>query len=187
MNQSATSNAREHDASGITQNDQNDQYLTFIMQKEEYGVPILSVQEIRGMENVTPIPNAPEYVKGVINLRGTVVPIIDLRQRFGLENLTYDTTTVVIVLKVETQKGEKIMGIVVDAVSDVYSIADEDMREAPDLGEQVDTHYIQGLVNVNETMVIILDIKHLLGQEDVPQMSGEVLEQIKNNPSTDAS
>ncbi|MFT7566222.1 MAG: purine-binding chemotaxis protein CheW, partial [Pseudoalteromonas distincta] len=99
------------------------QFLTFIMADEEYGVDILTVQEIRSWEEITVLPNAPEFVKGVINLRGTIVPIIDLRLRFGLPSVDYGPLTVVIVVKIEFELGSKIIGVAVDAVSDVYSIA----------------------------------------------------------------
>lgn len=162
------------------ENEQTDQYLTFIMADEEYGVDILSVQEIRGWETVTPIPNAPSHVKGVINLRGTIVPIIDLRQRFGLKNVEYGPLTVVIVLKVVTAKGSRIMGIVVDAVSDVYSLSVDDMKSAPDLGDHVNTLYIKGLVSVNSKMVILLDINELLGTDTIPEVSISAIKELKD-------
>ncbi|RLT92559.1 MAG: purine-binding chemotaxis protein CheW [Ketobacter sp.] len=170
----------EMDVSG-RENEQTDQYLTFIMASEEYGVDILSVQEIRGWESVTPIPNAPPHVKGVINLRGTIVPIIDLRQRFGLEKVEYGPLTVVIVLKVATRKGARVMGIVVDAVSDVYSLAGDDMKSAPDLGDHVNTQYIKGLVNVNNKMVILLDINELLGADTIPDVSINAIKELKES------
>jgi len=148
-----------------------EQYLTFIMAGEEYGVDILAVQEIRGWESATPLPNAPPHVKGVINLRGTIVPIIDLRQCFGMEAIEYSAITVVIVLKVVTTESEKVMGIVVDAVSDVYSLSEGDLQVAPDLGNSVNTEVIKGLVSVNEKMVILLDIDQLLTLEDIPNLS----------------
>lgn len=147
------------------------QYLTFIMANEEYGVDILSVQEIRGWEKVTPIPNAPAHVKGVINLRGNIVPIVDLRQRFGMNQVEFSPITVVIVLKVETIRGPKVMGIVVDAVSDVYYVSNQDLKSAPDLGDSVNTSYIKGLVSVQGKMVILLDINTLLGGEDLPDLA----------------
>ena len=159
--------------------EQTNQYLTFIMAGEEYGVDILSVQEIRGWESVTPIPNAPAHIKGVINLRGTIVPIIDLRQRFGLTKAEYGPLTVVIVLKVTTAKGHRIMGIVVDAVSDVYSLSSEDMKAAPDLGDNVNTSYIKGLVNVASKMVILLNINELLGTDTIPEVSPGALKDLK--------
>lgn len=155
----------------------NDQYLTFIMAGEEYGVDILCVQEIRGWESATPLPNAPPHIKGVINLRGTIVPIVDLRQCFGLDGIEYTAVTVVIVLKVRTDDGDRIMGIVVDAVSDVYALEEKDMRAAPDLGNAVNTEFIRGLVNVQNKMVILLDIDKLLTLDDVPNLS-KISEQI---------
>ena len=155
-------NSLTHDAEG------EDQYLTFIMDREEYGVDILSVQEIRGWETATPIPNSPKHVRGVINLRGTIVPLIDLRLRFGLPAKEYSQTTVVIVLKVPTKSGKSsVMGIVVDAVSDVYSLSNDALREAPDLGENVNTDYIKGLANVNGKMVILLEISKFLNVEEI--------------------
>lgn len=138
------------------------QYLTFIMAGEEYGVDILAVQEIRGWEQSTVIPNAPDYIKGVINLRGTIVPIMDLRARFGLARVEYSPVTVVIILKVDGQHGERVMGIVVDAVSDVYTIAEGTTRRAPELSEDNNSVFIKGLVNVNDKMVILLDVASLL-------------------------
>lgn len=154
--------------------DDTQQYLTFIMADEEYGVDILSVQEIRGWEITTQIPNAPPYVKGVINLRGTIVPIVDLRQKFGITQLNYGPTTVVIVVKVLLEQGQKIIGIVVDAVSDVFSIGDTSVRAAPDFGNDTDLRFIKGLANVQDKMIILLDINTLLGTEillDVSQLS----------------
>lgn len=147
-----------------------EQFLTFIMAGEEYGVGILCVQEIRGWESATPLPNAPPHIKGVINLRGTIVPIIDLRQCFGMESIEYTPVTVVIVLKVNTEKGMRVMGIVVDAVSDVYTLAESDMRPAPDMGGATNTEIIRGLVNVDKKMVILLDIDKLLTMEEIPNL-----------------
>ncbi len=139
-----------------------EQYLTFIMNDEEYGVDILSVQEIRGWEPVTPVPNSPAHVKGVVNLRGIIVPIVDLRAKFNLENVEYGPLTVVIVLRVQFDGNDRVMGVVVDAVSDVYGLSLEDMQTAPDLGDHVDTNYIRGLAAVDEKMIVVLDIDALL-------------------------
>jgi purine-binding chemotaxis protein CheW len=143
-------------------NRDGNQYLTFMLAGEEYGVDILRVQEIKGWNNVTPIPNTPKYIKGVINLRGTIVPIIDLRERFNLDSIPYGLTTVVIVLRIESEKGSRIMGIVVDAVSEVYNIRASDLKAAPDFGQAISTDFVQGLATVDEKMVIVLDIDHLL-------------------------
>jgi purine-binding chemotaxis protein CheW len=138
------------------------QFLTFIMANEEYGVDILAVQEIRGWEEITEIPNSPSYVKGAINLRGTIVPIIDLRARFNLKPISYSSLTVVIVVKVALEAGDKIMGIVVDTVSDVYSITESDARDVPDVANTDNTEFVKGLVNVGEKMVVLLDLKRVL-------------------------
>ncbi|NOY62520.1 MAG: purine-binding chemotaxis protein CheW [Gammaproteobacteria bacterium] len=140
------------------------QYLTFILNGEEYGVDILRVQEIKGWDTVTPIPNTPCYIKGVINLRGAVVPIVDLRERFGLDNIEYGATTVVIVLKVISGDSDRTVGIVVDAVSDVHNVGEEEMKPSPDFGNSIDTNFISGLATVNEKMVIIIDIDRLLNE-----------------------
>ncbi len=143
------------------------QYLTFILAGEEYGVDILRVQEIKGWDTVTQIPNTPEYIRGVINLRGTIVPIIDMRVRFGLEDLGYGPTTVVIVLKVNSDDKSRIMGIVVDGVSDVYNMPDEEIKPSPDFGSAVDTDFVKGLATVNEKMVIVLDIDHMCNSDEL--------------------
>lgn len=138
------------------------QYLTFILSNEEYGVDILRVQEIRGWDGATTIPNAPDYVLGVVNLRGTVVPIIDLRKRFNMENVEFTDETVVVVVKVSHQNGERTVGMVVDAVSDVYNVAVGDINMAPDVGSKVSMEFIKGLTTVNNKMIIILNIDELI-------------------------
>ena len=145
------------------------QYLTFMLAGEEYGVDILRVQEIKGWDSVTPIPNTPAYILGVINLRGTIVPIIDLRLKFGLEKLQYGPTTVVIVVKVNNigTNRSRIMGIVVDGVSDVYSMPDGDIKSSPDFGVSVDTGYVRGLATVNNKMVIVLEIDNMLNSKEL--------------------
>jgi purine-binding chemotaxis protein CheW len=144
-----------------------EQYLTFILAGEEYGVDILRVQEIKGWDTVTPIPNTPAYVKGVMNLRGTIVPIIDLRQRFGLEHLAYGATTVVIVLQVLRGERSRIMGLVVDAVSDVHNVDGECLKPPPEFGSAIDTEFVKGLATVDEKMIIVLDIDYLLNSEEL--------------------
>lgn len=138
------------------------QVLTFVLDGEEYGVDILRVQEIKGWDRVTPIPNTAECVRGVINLRGTVVPIIDLRLRFAKPAIEYSKTTVVIVLRVQAQRGERTVGLVVDAVSDVYTIASSQLRDAPELGGNAAARCVSGLATVGEKLVILLDIDQLV-------------------------
>ena len=135
-----------------------DQYLTFALGEEQYGVQILRVQEIKGYTGVTRIPNTPEYVKGVLNLRGTIVPIVDLRMKFGMEQQEYNKKTVIIVVEV---KG-RIMGIIVDAVSDVMNIAAKDIQPAPEFGGSVDVGFINGIGSYGEKLVAFLDIDRVL-------------------------
>ncbi len=150
----------------------SEQYLTFYVDKEEYGVDILSVQEIRGWEPATAIPNAPDYVKGVINLRGTVVPIIDLRRRFGIKQFDYSSVTVVIVVKVKAGNREKVMGIVVDAVSEVSNFDHSNIQAAPELTDNKNTAFVKGLGSTEESMVILLDINKLLSTDEDLDLSG---------------
>ena len=153
---------------GIGANSEEDQLLTFILANEEYGVDILRVQEIKGWDSVTPIPNTPDYIRGVINLRGTIVPIIDLRLRFSLEQLDYGPTTVVIMLKVMSdEKHSRTMGIVVDGVSDVYNMPNEQIKPSPDFGTALETDFVKGLATVSEKMVIILEIDNILNAKDL--------------------
>lgn len=150
-----------------------DQFLTFMLAGEEYGVDILRVQEIKGWDSVTPIPNTPEYIQGVINLRGTIVPIIDLRSRFGLETVEYSPVTVVIVLRVEDADNgnSRVMGLVVDAVSDVYNVPEDSIKPAPDFGSVVDVNFVKGLATLDETMVIVLNIDRLLNANEMAEVS----------------
>ncbi len=140
-----------------------DQVLSFILGHEEYGVDILRVQEIKGWENTTPIPNTPNYVMGVINLRGAVVPIIDLRVRFGLKEITYNETTVVIIVRSEDSAGaQKIIGLVVDGVSDVYTINKKELQIVPEMSGTVQSEYVHGLATINDQLVIILHVDPLI-------------------------
>ncbi len=142
-----------------------DQFLSFFLDGEEYGVDILRVQEIKCWENATEIPNAPEYIKGVINLRGTIVPIVDLRLRFGLEPVEYTKTTVVIVLKVISAERERTVGFVVDAVSEVYNIENGLLQPPPEMGDSLDLDFVKGLTAINNNMVVLLDVDRLIEDE----------------------
>jgi len=139
------------------------QFLSFTLGDEEYGVDILRVQEIRSWEPVSRIPNVPSYEKGVVNLRGAIVPIIDLRERFGLGYLQYTPLTVVVVLQIQTEEGRtRVMGVVVDSVSDVIDVDKKTIQNAPNFGTKVSTEFINGLASVNERMVMLLDVEKLL-------------------------
>lgn len=143
------------------------QFLSFTLGKEEYGVDILRVQEIRSWEPVSRIPNVPSYEKGVVNLRGAIVPIIDLRERFQLGLSHYGPTTVVVVLQVRIGEKVRVMGVVVDAVSDVIDVDKTTVQSAPNFGVKVSTEFISGLVSVSGRMVMLLDVDKLLKLEGV--------------------
>lgn len=146
---------------------QQKQFLTFQLADEAYGVDILKVQEIRGWEPVRVIPNAPYFVKGVLNLRGAVVPIVDLRERFGLSSAEYTQKTVVIVLSVKHNAGQFVIGVVADTVSDVLDIKLEEIKSSPNFGTQIDTRYMQGMHVYKKNMIMLLDVDKLLNPDEV--------------------
>ena len=147
----------------MSDNEVNRELLVFALGKEEYGIDILKVQEIRGYDAVTSIANSPVFIKGVINLRGNIVPIVDLRIKFGLGNVVYDQFTVVIIINVS----QRTMGIVVDGVSDVMTLASDQLRSAPEFGSALDTAYILGLGTVENRMIILVDIEKLMTSADM--------------------
>ena len=138
------------------------QYLSFFLGGEEYATDILRVQEIKGWDTVTRVPYSPVYILGVINLRGAIVPVIDLRVRFSLTDATFDSATVIIVVHVAGSRGERVVGIVVDAVSDVYSVAEGSIQPPPDVMGSIDHMFVTGLARLDERLVIILDIERLV-------------------------
>ena len=139
------------------------EYLAFRLGEEEYGIDILKVQEIRGYENVTRIANAPAFIKGVINLRGIIVPIVDMRIKFNLGEPSYDQFTVVIILSI----ANRVMGMVVDSVSDVTTLQPEQIRPAPQMGTALHTDYLIGLGTLEERMLILLDIERLMSSAEM--------------------
>jgi purine-binding chemotaxis protein CheW len=146
---------------------QIEQFLTFQLAGEAYGVEILKVQEIRGWEAVRVIPDTPNFIKGVLNLRGVVVPIVDLRERFSLERSKYSAKTVVIVLCVEHDTNSFVMGIVADAVSDVLDIKMEDIKKTPHFGAKINTRYMRGMHVYKQRMIMLLDVDKLLDPDEV--------------------
>jgi len=138
-----------------------DEYLTFRLGEEDYGVDILRVEEIRGYEAVTRIPNQPIYVKGVLNLRGAIVPIFDLRERLGMKLRAYDKETVVIVIGTKDSEGGRSVGVIVDEVSDVLHAEATDIKNAPDFGTTLDTDYISGLASSGDRMIMLLNADKL--------------------------
>lgn len=143
------------------------EFLTFQLGKEEYGIDILKVQEIRGYDAVTTIANAPEFIKGVINLRGIIVPIVDLRIKFNLENVTYDQFTVVIILSLF----DRVVGMVVDSVSDVLTLQSAQIKEPPTFSTSMNTQYIIGIGTIDERMLILVDIERLMSSSEMDLVS----------------
>ena len=139
------------------------QFLSFQLGAEEYGIDILRVQEIRAYEKATRIPNTPAFIKGVINLRGIIVPVVDLRMKFGLETAEYNEVTVLIVLNL----GERTIGVVVDKVSDVLALGAGDIRPAPEFTSSVDNAFVRGLATLDQRMLIIADIERLMTGADM--------------------
>jgi purine-binding chemotaxis protein CheW len=147
--------------------DKEGKYLTFTLAEEEYGIGILKIKEIIGMMPITSVPRTPEFVKGVINLRGKVIPVIDLRLRFGMEELEYTERTCIIVVEIEGQTGIISIGIVVDAVSEVLNIKNEDIEDTPAFGAKLDTQYILGMAKMEGGVKILLDIDQVLNTEEL--------------------
>jgi len=139
------------------------EFLSFTLGEEEYGIDIQKVQELRGYDTVTRIANAPEYIKGVVNLRGIIVPIIDMRIKFKLGAPSYDQFTVVIVLNI----AGRVVGMVVDSVSDVITLTAEQIKPAPEMGAVLDTDYLIGLGTLDERMLILVDIDRLMSSEEM--------------------
>ena len=140
------------------------QFLTFSLGNEEYGIELLKVQEIKGYSPVTPIPNCPVHVKGVLNLRGAVIPVVDLRVRFGMQVAEYSKFNVIIV----TNVGSKVVGLLVDAVSDVLNVGPADVRPAPDFGTHADTRFISGMAACGEKIAVLLELDTLLVDVEPP-------------------
>lgn len=144
------------------------EFLSFTLGNEEYGIEILKVQEIRGYEAVTAIANAPAFIKGVVNLRGVIVPIVDLRIKFNLGEVAYNEFTVVIILNISN----RVVGIVVDSVSDVITLPMENIRPAPEFSASLNTGYILGLGTIDQRMLILMDIEKLMASADMALSDG---------------
>jgi purine-binding chemotaxis protein CheW len=144
------------------------EYLTFRLDQEEYGIDILKVQEIRGYEHPTRVANAPDFIKGVVNLRGTIVPIVDMRLKFGCSKAEYNAFTVVIILNLR----HRIVGIVVDSVSDVMELPAESLKSAPEMDSVIDSGAVLGLGSLGDRMLILLDIERLMSAADMGLVGG---------------
>ena len=147
--------------------DMEGKYLTFTLADEEYGIGILKIKEIIGMMSITTVPQTPEFVKGVINLRGKVIPVMDLRLRFGMEPIDYNERTCIIVVEIEGVAGTIQIGLVVDTVSEVLNINSEDIEKAPTFGAKLNTDYILGMAKMEGGVKILLDIDKVLSDQDI--------------------
>jgi len=147
--------------------DKDEKFLTFSMANEEYGIGILKIREIIGMMPITPVPETPKFVKGVINLRGKVIPVIDLRLRFGMDDSDYTERTCIIVVEIEDRTGTVQVGIVVDSVSEVLNIKSEDIAETPSFGTKLKTDYILGMAKMEGGVKILLDINKVLSIHEI--------------------
>ena len=155
----------------IRSSEPTQEFLTFTLGQEEYAIDILRVQEIRGYDQVTAIANSPAFIKGVINLRGAIVPIIDLRIKFNLDAVTYDQFTVVIILNVL----KRIIGVVVDSVSDVIALDGDSIKPPLEFGSTFNTEYLMGLASVEERMLILVDIEKLMSSDELNLMDNTAL------------
>lgn len=162
--------ASPHHAGQAFADQANHEYLTFALGEEEYGVEILKVQEIRGYDSVTRLPDAPDYIKGVINLRGTIVPVIDMRLKFRLAHAEYNALTVMIVLNV----AGRVVGMVVDSVSDVVQLEPEQVRTVPELGATIDRQFLTGIGTLDERMLILLDIERLMSSAEMGLVAASI-------------
>jgi len=145
----------------------NSKHLTFTLAEEEYGIGILKVKEIIGMMPITSVPRTPEFVKGVINLRGKVIPVMDLRLKFAMESIPYSDRTCIIVVEIDSESETVLIGIVVDAVSEVINIKEEEIEESPSFGTRLNTDYILGMAKIGGGVKILLDIDKVLSTQEI--------------------
>lgn len=163
----ATLSAPPANSPTLKSDDRAGKYLTFVIGKEEFGVAVLKVREIMGIQDITAVPQTPSYLKGVINLRGKVIPVIDLRLKFGLPSIDYTQRTCIIVVQVKSGSTTLLMGIVVDEVSEVLTMAAADIEDTPDFGANVSTNYILGMAKIKDKVKILLDINEVLTTQEI--------------------
>jgi purine-binding chemotaxis protein CheW len=147
--------------------DRAGKYLAFHLDREEFAIQVLKVREIIGVQEITAVPKTPAYLKGVFNLRGKVIPVVDLRMKFGLQELEYTQRTCIIVVNVEGETGQMLMGIVVDGVSEVLSLTVADIEDTPDFGSDVSTPFLLGMAKVKDKVKILLDIDKVLTSQEI--------------------
>lgn len=164
-------NTRLMDQAVRVMTEKEGKYLTFSLANEEYGIGILKIKEIIGMMPITTVPKTPDFVKGVINLRGKVIPVIDLRMRFGIPSITYSDRTCIIVVEIAGSAGTIMIGIVVDSVSEVLNIKGDSIEETPAFGTKLNTDYILGMAKIGNSVKILLDIDKVLSAEELSQLT----------------
>ena len=158
-------------AAGENQQIQTRQYLTFQLGGEEYGVNILNVEEIKSGDKITKIPKTPDYILGVMNLRGDIVPVVDLRERFQIKAPESLKHQVVIILNVKTEAGRRVVGVIIDDVSDVYDLSDDQIQPSPDLGNAISTEFIHGIATLASKIIIVLNSDRLFSMEELSKMA----------------
>jgi purine-binding chemotaxis protein CheW len=167
MKMSASVLSQNPMAAGAPLDVRSGKYLTFVLSNEEFGIRVLKVREIMGLQEITAVPQTPAHVKGVINLRGRVIPVIDLRLKFGLPAAEYSQRTCIIVTQVQGESGPLMMGIVVDGVSEVLNLSDQEIEDTPDFGEDIGNRYLLGMAKVKGKVKILLDIDKVLSAQDL--------------------
>lgn len=155
------------DGSGVQTDARAGKYLTFVVNREEFGVAVLKVREIMGIQEVTPMPRTPEWMKGVINLRGKIIPVVDLRLKFGLAAADYTERTCIVVVQIRSGADLLPMGIIVDEVSEVVTMSAGDIEDTPDFGSGADTAYILGMAKIKGKVKILLDIDQVLNNQEI--------------------
>lgn len=167
-----TVTAHRTESVSTTQADaRSEKYLTFQLGREEFGIRVLTVREIMGMQEITAVPQTPGHIKGVINLRGKVVPVIDLRLKFGLPEAEYNQRTCIIVTQIQGEAGLVLMGVIVDGVSEVLNFAPSDIEDTPDFGDGVANQYLLGMAKVKGKVKILLDIERVLSAQDLQHLN----------------
>ncbi|MFC1823387.1 chemotaxis protein CheW [Thermodesulfobacteriota bacterium] len=162
--------AKKMDEAVKTAGEREGKYLTFTLNNEEYGIGILKIKEIIGMMPITTVPQTPAFVKGVVNLRGKVIPVVDLRLRFGMDAMDYTDRTCIIVVEMEGQSSSVMMGIVVDSVSEVLNIKGEEIEDTPTFGSELNTNYILGMAKMEGGVKILLDIDCVLNTAEISEL-----------------
>ena len=161
----ASTQSKRADAGGARNDPRAGKYLTFQLEREEFGIPVLQVREIMGLQDITAVPNTPSHVKGVINLRGRVIPVLCLRARFGLASAEHTSRTCIIVVQVKSAAGETQLGVIVDGVSEVLNINSDEIEDTPNFGGGPASPYLRGMAKIKDKVKILLDIDQLLGNQ----------------------